>query len=127
MSLHLFEVAVGDKSDTEVSEALASAEAALSARGFVLVEAQATGDRARLYLVIDGAEESEAETLLKSFGLAPSVRKQVRLVGQDLETARARRRSANFLVEWTFPPILPWKLTSSARRRRRRSTRRSPR
>jgi hypothetical protein len=68
-----------------------------------LLEAQASAQDNRLYVVLLAADERAAREAFAHSGLQAELVKQVRLVGQDLETVRQRKARANYLVEWNLP------------------------
>ena len=68
-----------------------------------LLEAQASPQDARLYVVLLAVDEQAARRAFAHSGLQADLVKQVRLVGQDLETVRQRKARANYLVEWNLP------------------------
>lgn len=68
-----------------------------------LLEAQASAKDSRLYVILLAEDENKARAAFEQSGLPPQLVKQVRLVGQDLETVRQRKANANYLVEWNLP------------------------
>jgi ABC-type phosphate transport system ATPase subunit len=68
-----------------------------------LLEAQASAQDNRLYVVLLASDEQAAREAFAHSGLQAELVKQVRLVGQDLETVRQRKARANYLVEWNLP------------------------
>jgi hypothetical protein len=102
MPLFLFEVPTGGD-EAAINRAVSAVSAAAAARKATLIEAQATADRRRLYLIVEAADRAVADAVISAGGLAPVLTKEVRLIGQDLATIKAKRAKANFLVEWNLP------------------------
>jgi hypothetical protein len=102
MPLFLFEIPAGGDAAT-INRSVATVTAAAVVRKAAVIEAQATADRRRLYLVVEAADREVAAGALTEGKLVPVLTKEVRLIGQDLATIKARRAKANYLVEWNLP------------------------
>ncbi len=99
MSLYLVEFA---NAPAGARPLLESAEAAVRAAGAAVVEGQHASDLARLYVIVDAADEDRLRDSLA--GLPAHDLAAVRLVGATLEQAKAAAGAdANFLVEWDLP------------------------
>src|SRR5687768_12581467 len=77
-----------------------------TAAGGELIEVQVSRNLGRLYAVIEHQDGQALERSLKEHGLSFESLSQVRLVGAELSDVKASRGSAQYLVEWDFPPEL---------------------
>lgn len=98
MNLYLVESRVNGWNPSQLEEYLQKIEPHAE-----LLEAQASEQDARLYAILLAADEKAARVAFEQSGLTAQLVKQVRLVGQDLDTVRQRKTQANYLVEWNLP------------------------
>ena len=98
MNLYLIETRTDGLAEQEVERRLQSIGAQAE-----LLEAQASPDDGRLYLILLADNEQQARAAFTPTNLPAELVKQVRLVGQDLETVRQRKAKSNYLVEWNLP------------------------
>lgn len=98
MNLYLVEASTGGLSQHELEDRLHRIGS-----GAELLEAQASRADGRLYLVLLTESEQSAREAFAPTALSAELVKQVRLVGQDLETVRQRKAKSNYLVEWNLP------------------------
>lgn len=101
MSLFLLEVPLQGRDESWLNGLLDELAKTLEKGHGELIEAQ-VGQEAG-YLIVDSPSQKEAQLAAEVVGLAVDQVKEVRLVGQDLETAKARSDKANYLVEWNLP------------------------
>ncbi|HEY8476875.1 MAG TPA: DUF4242 domain-containing protein [Chloroflexota bacterium] len=121
MSLYLIESVLNGQSRRAVQEALDAVASAATTDGSELIEAQVSTDLSRLFVVIEATEEERARRAFGASNLPVSLVKEVRLVGQDLETVKARKGRANYIVEWNFPAGL--QMDAYLQRKREKSVR----
>ncbi|GIV15643.1 MAG: DUF4242 domain-containing protein [Armatimonadota bacterium] len=98
MNLYLVESQVNGWNPAQLEEHLQKIEPLAE-----LLEAQASVQDSRLYAVLVASDENTARSAFEQSGLSAQLVKQVRLVGQDIETVRQRKAKANYLVEWNLP------------------------
>lgn len=98
MNLYLVESTVNGWSASQLEQSLQKVEPQAE-----LLEAQASPQDSRLYVVLLASDAAQAKHAFEQTGLTAQLVKQVRLVGQDLETVRQRKARANYLVEWNLP------------------------
>jgi len=98
MNLYLVESTVNGWSASQLEQGLQKVEPQAE-----LLEAQASPQDSRLYVVLLASDAAQAKHAFEQSGLTAQLVKQVRLVGQDLETVRQRKARANYLVEWNLP------------------------
>ncbi len=103
MTLYLIEGKLENLQAHQIQQALDTIAIAATQAQAELIEAQVGEDLQRLFVVIDAAADAIAEQSFVAGGLTVSLVKAVRLVGQDLDTVRARKGKANYLVEWNLP------------------------
>ncbi|QVQ50011.1 DUF4242 domain-containing protein [Spiractinospora alimapuensis] len=103
MALQLIEL-TPDRADRAAADALIeSAAKALSAGNAELVEAQVPSDFGRVFLIAEERADSAAADALNTASITFDDIAEVRLVGADLETVKASKGSAQYLVEWDLP------------------------
>lgn len=103
MALQLIEL-TSDQADRAAADALIeSAAKALSAGNAELVEAQVPSDFGRVFLIAEERADSAAADALNAASITFDDIAEVRLVGADLETVKASKGSAQYLVEWDLP------------------------
>lgn len=90
--------AVGD-----VTELLRIVETALQGSGGEFIEAQVTGTRDRVFVIVEGVTVDVARSTLEGSGLVVDDAAAVRIVGADLEGIKKSRPASGFLVEWDLP------------------------
>ncbi|GIV21144.1 MAG: DUF4242 domain-containing protein [Armatimonadota bacterium] len=98
MNLYLVESQVNGWTPAQLEEHLQKIEPLAE-----LLEAQASVQDSRLYAVLVASDENTARNAFEQSGLSAQLVKQVRLVGQDIDTVRQRKAKANYLVEWNLP------------------------
>ncbi len=103
MTLYLIEGVLENWQPDQIQQALDAISTAATQAHAELIEVQVGEDLQRLFVVIDAADETIAQQSVAAGRLAVSLAKAVRLVGQDLDTVRARKGKANYLVEWNLP------------------------
>lgn len=103
MTLYLIEGKLKNLQAEQIQQALDTIAIAATRAQAELIEAQVGEDLQRLFVVIDAPEEAIAQQSFAAGGFTASLAKAVRLVGQDLDTVRARKGKANYLVEWNLP------------------------
>lgn len=103
MALYLLEANIPVLSLEEVQSALDRIAAAAIAQQGELIEALVGEDWQRILLILDAPEAELAQQIVEQAGFEVALVKAVRLVGQTLETLRARKGKANYLVEWNLP------------------------
>lgn len=103
MTLYLIEGVLKNLQHEQIEHALDAIAIAASQAQAELIEAQVGEDLQHLFVVIDAPDEAIAQQSFVAGGFTVSLAKAVRLVGQDLDTVRARKDKANYLVEWNLP------------------------
>ncbi|MBF2025584.1 MAG: DUF4242 domain-containing protein [Oscillatoriales cyanobacterium C42_A2020_001] len=103
MTLYLIEGELENLQAEQIQQALDAIATAATQAQAELIEAQVGEDLQRLFVVIDATDTAIAQQSFAAGGLTVSLVKAVRLVGQDLDTVRARKGKANYLVEWNLP------------------------
>jgi hypothetical protein len=84
-------------------EVLSAIEAAAAKSGGEFIESQVTADHARVFAVIEHADQVALRADLTDAGLTVDDLAQVRLVGAELEDVKKLRKPGQYLVEWDFP------------------------
>ncbi|MCM3760549.1 DUF4242 domain-containing protein [Alkalihalobacillus oceani] len=74
--------------------------------GQELIEVQVAKDFNRAFFIFEAAEEGTLTQNLSDAGIVPSLVKEVRIVGQDLEEVKKQKDKINYLVEWNLPEDL---------------------
>ncbi|MCM3714530.1 DUF4242 domain-containing protein [Halalkalibacter oceani] len=74
--------------------------------GQELIEVQVAKDFNRAFFIFEAAEEGALTKNLSDAGIVPSLVKEVRIVGQDLEEVKKQKDKINYLVEWNLPENL---------------------
>ncbi|MGI0484030.1 DUF4242 domain-containing protein [Pantanalinema rosaneae CENA516] len=103
MTLYLIEGALQPLQPEQIQQALDAIAAAAIEVQAELIEAQVGESLQRLFVVIDARDDTIAQQSFAAGGLTVALIKAVRLLGQDLETVKARKGKANYLVEWNLP------------------------
>ena len=111
MTLFLYETVPSQKQQADPTALIDSLAAALSVAGAEVIETQITKGAARVFTIVEladgpnGACATEAPALdAAALGVTEITEPaQVRLVGTDLETIKAARPEAGYLVEWDIP------------------------
>lgn len=103
MTLYLIEGLLDNISPPEIQVKLDHiAELAVS-QGSELIEAQVGEDLQRIFVILVSPQAAIAQQIFTQSGLTINLLKEVRLIGQDLDTVRAKKDKANYLVEWNLP------------------------
>ncbi|WP_454787877.1 DUF4242 domain-containing protein [Mycolicibacterium lutetiense] len=105
MTLYLYEITPDAADAAAVGQLLKTLDTEIGSSGGELIEAQVTGNRARVFAIAEfGAEAASLDaTQLAATVAGPH---QVRLVGADLSVLKAARPQAGYLVEWDLPAEL---------------------
>ena len=111
MTLFLYETTPGEAQQSDPSALIDAIASALTGAGAEVIETQITKGAARVFTIVEladgpgGACATEAPLLdAADLGVAEVTEPaQVRLVGTDLETIKAARPEAGYLVEWDIP------------------------
>lgn len=98
MNLYLIETRANGLSEQEIEQRLQRLGPQAE-----LLEAQASPQDGRLYMILLAESEQTAREAFAPTDLLAELVKQVRLVGQELETVRQRKAKSNYLVEWNLP------------------------
>lgn len=111
MTLFLYETTPSPQQQADPSELIDAIAGILVGSGGEVIETQVTKGAARVFTIVelpddaDGSCSVDAPALDASTVGAAEVTEpaQVRLVGTDLETIKAARPEAGYLVEWDIP------------------------
>lgn len=106
MALYLYEVVAGGADHAGTTQVLKDLDAHVHEAGGELIEAQVTAQSHRIFAIaeFDGAPVTlDAAALEATEVSGPD---EVRLVGVDLESVKAARPAAGYLVEWDLPAEL---------------------
>ncbi len=103
MALFLVESQIHNQTVQDIEVALEQVATGLAAVGVELIEAQVGQNLERLLLILDAPNPEVIQTPLATSPFTPQLLKEVRLVGQDLATVKAKKQQANYLVEWNLP------------------------
>lgn len=103
MPLFLIEVPLPD-AQGEAATALFDSIAEVATRaGGELVEVQVGTDAGRVYAIVEHADGAALEAAVRHGNIPADAVAEVRLVGADLETLKASKAGAQYLVEWDIP------------------------
>jgi hypothetical protein len=102
-TLFLVEVVPSDPTPEGAAALLHAVDTALSGAQAQLIEAQVTGDFGRIFAITEAETPASVADALAGIGGEVSRPKPVRLVGADLESIKAARPEAGYLVEWDIP------------------------
>ncbi|MCS6965037.1 MAG: DUF4242 domain-containing protein [Thermoflexus sp.] len=91
---------------TEIRAALDRLAQAARRWNAELIEAQVASDHSRFFAILEAPVEDHLRHAAREADFATALIKSVRLVGQELEEARATRATVDYVVEWNFPPGL---------------------
>ncbi|MDW8065814.1 MAG: DUF4242 domain-containing protein [Anaerolineae bacterium] len=91
---------------SEIRAALDRLAQAARRRNAELIEAQVASDHSRFFAILEAPTEEGIHQAAQEADLTAALIKSVRLVGQELEQARATRTTVDYVVEWNFPPGL---------------------
>lgn len=106
MTLYLYETTPSEDQQADPSSLVDGIARVLTEAGAEVIETQITKGAARVFTIIELADSgADAPALDASVLGASEVTEpaQVRLVGTDLETIKAARPEAGYLVEWDIP------------------------
>ena len=111
MTLFLYEITPSEEQQSDPSALVDAVAAALTDAGGEVIETQITKGASRVFTIVEladgpnGACATEPVSLdAAAIGAAEVTEPaQVRLVGTDLETIKAARPEAGYLVEWDIP------------------------
>ena len=103
MPLYLIEGAINLPSSEEIKATLDRIAIAAIAHHSELIEAQVGEDLQRLFIILEAPQPETAQQSVAQDGLQVHLLKEVRLIGQDLATAKLRKGKSNYLVEWNLP------------------------
>lgn len=106
MTLYLYELSGHSSDRSDADHVLKQLDAHVHGAGGELIEAQVTRAHDRIFAVVEFPGEP-AELDATTFGAHEVTGPhQVRLVGAELDTLKAVRRAAGYLVEWDLPAEL---------------------
>lgn len=105
MTLFLYETVPSEEQKADPSALVDSIAGALGGDAVEVIETQITKGADRVFTIVEVADGAEAPALdVAALGAAEVTEPaQVRLVGTDLETIKAARPEAGYLVEWDIP------------------------
>lgn len=105
MTLFLYETVPSEDQKSDPSALVDAIAATLTGAGAEVIETQITKGAERVFTIIELADGATAASLdAAALGAAEVTEPaQVRLVGTDLETIKAARPEAGYLVEWDIP------------------------
>lgn len=103
MALYLIEGALENHQPEQIEHSLERIATEAVRHQAELIEAQVGEDLQRLFVVIDAPNPAIAQQSFAAGEVSAALLKQVRLIGQDLATVKARKGKANYLVEWNLP------------------------
>lgn len=106
MAFYLLEFDVPSADQGAVTARLDSIASHAEKAGGTVVEAQVSGAERRVYVVIEHDDRDRLAEQLTAAGIPAEGLAEVRLVGASIEDVKARRGTAQYLVEWDFPPGL---------------------
>src|SRR5699024_6156918 len=102
MTLFLYETVPSADQQNDPSALIDAIARSLTDSGAEVIETQITKGAARIFTIAEGADDSAGQA--PALGAAEVTEPaQVRLVGTDLETIKAARPEAGYLVEWDIP------------------------
>ncbi|MBM4419125.1 MAG: DUF4242 domain-containing protein [Chloroflexi bacterium] len=104
--LFLIERAMDRVDEGAIQPLLSEVSAAVRAAGGELIETQVSVTLGRAYVIVEHESRDRIEAYLRVHNVPFESLDEVRLVGADLEAVKASRGSAQYLVEWDFPPTL---------------------
>lgn len=111
MTLFLYETTPSDEQKADPSELVDAIAASLTASGAEVIETQVTKGAERVFTIVELPDGPDGACSIETPALDPATigaadvteAAQVRLVGTDLETIKAARPEAGYLVEWDIP------------------------
>ncbi len=107
MTLFLYETVPSADQQNDPSALIDAIARSLTDSGAEVIETQITKGAARIFTIAEVADDSAGQAPAldaSSLGAAEVTEPaQVRLVGTDLETIKAARPEAGYLVEWDIP------------------------
>ena len=80
--------------------------ASLQTKGVRLVEVQVAGGFDKLFIIVEAEPEDGVTDSFAGSGLAVSLVKPVRLIGQQERDVQADKDGVNYVVEWNLPSNL---------------------
>ncbi|WP_444685726.1 DUF4242 domain-containing protein [Alkalicoccus luteus] len=105
MALYLIESSLNE--DVKTEEAFEAKVAQLQEKlQEELIEVQVSADFGRAFFIFEADDDTLLEMNLQAQGLPVDLKKEVRIVGQDLEEAKKQTDKINYLVEWNLPENL---------------------
>ncbi|CAM3927639.1 DUF4242 domain-containing protein [Alkalicoccus chagannorensis] len=105
MTLYLMESSLNDSIQTKEAfeEKVSTIQGKLSEE---LIEVQVAADFNRAFFIFEAEDDTILEMNLTAEGLPVDLKKEVRIVGQELEEAKKQTDKINYLVEWNLPEDL---------------------
>ena len=111
MTLFLYETTPSQEQQADPSELIDAIAGVLVSSGAEVIETQITKGAARIFTIVELPDDSDGSCSVEAPALDASTigaaevtePAQVRLVGTDLETIKAARPEAGYLVEWDIP------------------------
>jgi len=103
MAFYLLELDSPSGDQAAVTAAIDRIASLSQEAGGAVVEAQVSAAQQRVYVVIEHDHRDRLAKALAAAGLPSDDLAEVRLVGATIEDVKARRGTAQYLVEWDFP------------------------
>lgn len=89
-----------------ISEKIESIKTSLKEDASRLIEVQVAKDLSQAYIIVETNLEKETQTTIENEGFLIKLTKEVRLVGEELDSIDTSNQDINFLVEWNLPEDL---------------------
>lgn len=108
MSLLLIEVESKEANSTKegITERIENIKSKLANESSRLIEVQIAKDLSQAYIIVKTNSEKIAQSTIESEGFIVNLVKEVRLIGEELDTVEESNEEINFLVEWNLPKDL---------------------
>ncbi|PSL45803.1 uncharacterized protein DUF4242 [Salsuginibacillus halophilus] len=105
MALYLVESTLNNDIQTKAAfeEKVETLQSELAAE---LIEVQVAADFNRAFFIFETEDEATLASSLSEQDVPVDLKKEVRLVGQELEEAKKQTDKINYLVEWNLPEDL---------------------
>jgi len=103
MGLYLVEANIRDRTTEELQTLLDQVAKNAVADESRLIEAHVGEDLQHIFVILETSDATLAQQIVESEFLKVSLVKEVRLIGQDLDTVKLRKGKSNYLVEWNLP------------------------
>lgn len=108
MSLFLLESSLVGvvASKEELDEKVADLQGELEKQNATLIELQVAKNFDRAFFIVEAEKEETVVTVLTDANVSVDLVKNVRLVGDDLESVKQKKDVVNYIVEWNLPEDL---------------------